>query len=553
MAIGIDLGASAIKLVELTRTAGGFRMLGVSRRYVGAAAKGGDVPRAALKEACPNSNVRRDGWLGLTGRDLNLRVVFYAKTPPANYRKLVGFELAQQRETQPEFYIDSCTLRTPDLQYSNYLTMVGSIRREWMDPRLAALKEMHIDVREAVPNGLALYAAYRLTGATDPGAVLLVDLGAENMEIAIVRQGALVFAKNVTNGARIFDEHIASALSVSPSEAEAVKVRHGALGSAGETEDTMSTEVRPVLRGAASQIVGVIQSTARYGKTQIHEQELRIEKVYLSGGGARLRGLPEYLKGMLGMELEILDPFKAIDLSRVEAAAPGDMRQLPTDLTCAIGLAALSLQASDAPVMSLVPDAVRTRREFRRTKLWLAAAGAVAATAMLVLSLFAGMDLRRATGARDDLRATVEKAEALSGELESIDAQGVEVRTKSEWLRASVEPGRVVFDSFVRLRKIIPDGLKLTGLELAAVADPRARTGVRPPGRKVLTIRGEVSERLTGGPADAIARVADVLRDEERGVEVSKPVVTRSDQHPGWHDFMLKVEFGPRPPAEPGK
>src|SRR6185369_2795426 len=82
-----------------------------------------------------------------------------------------------------------------------------------------------LDVRDAVPNSFALFTAYRSAYDPGPGTVLLLDIGSDNMDISFVRAGRLIFARNVSSGARAFDTQTAAATECAPEAAEARKVK----------------------------------------------------------------------------------------------------------------------------------------------------------------------------------------------------------------------------------------------------------------------------------------------------------------------------------------
>src|SRR5262249_1865186 len=143
------------------------------------------------------------GVVGLSGRDINLQVVQQPAMKPLNYRVMMGYELDQRRGEATDLYLDYCTLREPDAFFPQYLALIGMGKSAYVDDRIDLLAKSALDVRDAVPNSFALYSAYRNAYGTEPGTVLLLDIGSDNMDIAFVRGGRLIFARNVSSGARV--------------------------------------------------------------------------------------------------------------------------------------------------------------------------------------------------------------------------------------------------------------------------------------------------------------------------------------------------------------
>src|SRR4029077_19445209 len=132
------------------------------------------------------------------------------------------------------------------------------------------------------------------------------DIGSDNMDIAFVRGGRLIFARNVSSGARAFDSQIAGARGCSPEEAELLKVSSANLGPSENSEDDEAEDsIRGPVRSAAGQLSGFITSSINHAKMQLNDKELAVDKIYLSGGGARLKGLVEYLSGALKIPVEL--------------------------------------------------------------------------------------------------------------------------------------------------------------------------------------------------------------------------------------------------------
>src|SRR6185295_5516378 len=293
MSYGVDIGSTAVKVVQVRRTFGGYKMVGAARKRV--AAKGDKaVVQKAVADALGPRNGQRAGVVGLSGRDINLQIVQQPAMKPLNYRVMMGYELDQRRGEATDMYLDYCTLREPDQFFPQYLALIGLGKSAYVDERIDYLVKSSLDVRDAVPNSFALFTAYRSAYDPEPGTVLLLDIGSDNMDIAFVRAGRLIFARNVSSGARVFDTQIAGARDISLEEAEVLKVSSANLGPSASPEDEEREDaVRGPVRSAAGQLSGFMTSTINHAKMQLNDKELTVDKVYLSGGGARVRGLVE--------------------------------------------------------------------------------------------------------------------------------------------------------------------------------------------------------------------------------------------------------------------
>jgi type IV pilus assembly protein PilM len=153
--------------------------------------------------------------------------------------------------------------------------------------------------------------------------VVLINVGAAVSNINIVARGITTFTRDITMGGNAFTEEIQKQLNISYDEAEALKVG----GGQGESDAVVPQEVERVIQGVADQMGGEIQrSLDFYASTS---PEGAIGRFYLSGGTARIPALFKVIEARAGVPVEVLNPFKAIEIDNkrfdpavILAAAP---------------------------------------------------------------------------------------------------------------------------------------------------------------------------------------------------------------------------------------
>ena len=594
MSYGVDIGSTAVKVVQVRRTFGGYKMVGAARKRVAKGDKA--VVQKAVTDALGPRNGQRAGVVGLSGRDINLQIVQQPAMKPLNYRVMMGYELDQRRGEATDMYLDYCTLREPDQFFPQYLALIGLGKSAYVDERIDYLVKSSLDVRDAVPNSFALFTAYRCSYDPEPGTVLLLDIGSDNMDIAFVRAGRLIFARNVSSGARIFDTQIAGATECSPEEAEARKVKLANLGPPEGAEDELAESLRGPVRSAAGQLSGFITSSINHAKMQLNDKELAVDKVYLSGGGSRVRGLADYLSSSLKMPVELLDPFKKVDTSAVEAMGGGAIRELPTDMAVALGLAQLVSPPAHATSISILPENLKKRRAFFHTNLWLGLGGAVVAATLLVLTGLAFVRRSQQRDLRDEFLAQTGDVKKKMDEMESLERDQRETAAKTDYLLSHLAGGRVMLDTVARLSKALPPEIRLRDMKLADPDAPRGRRTSRdrddvtrvaftvrrrglvigeidretdaelqlrgqsepfkeedvvdglkqgvikwPAFGRVIVLTGEIDDNIRNGPQESLRVLCDQISDPSRGVKASNK--QKASDKPGWRQFDLTITF----------
>jgi type IV pilus assembly protein PilM len=162
--------------------------------------------------------------------------------------------------------------------------------------------------------------------------VVLINAGASVVNINIISNGITVFTRDVTIGGNQFTEEIQKQLNVSYEEAEALKIG----GVRGDADAVVPQEVERVLASVAEQVAGEIQrSLDFYAGTAA---DANFTKVYLSGGTARIPALFKTIESRTGVPVEILNPFRKIDVDN-RKFDPAFIMEVAPMAAVAVGLA----------------------------------------------------------------------------------------------------------------------------------------------------------------------------------------------------------------------
>jgi Tfp pilus assembly protein PilN len=159
------------------------------------------------------------------------------------------------------------------------------------------------------------------------GVNALIDSGATKTSINIVKDNRLQFTREITTAGNDFTEAIQEAATLEGgaldfAKAEEIKKEYG-IPKEKDTEEAkghvslqkISFVVRPVLE----RIISEINRSFEFYKSR--SKEKAIERIFISGGGATLKGLKEYLADQLGTGVELLIPFE--DMKPALAIATG--------------------------------------------------------------------------------------------------------------------------------------------------------------------------------------------------------------------------------------
>jgi len=144
----------------------------------------------------------------------------------------------------------------------------------------------------------------RLITTGDPTLTLVVDIGGRSSAIAVCGGGLIRYCVQTDFAGGSLTQSLASGLNINIQRAEELKKQRGLAGTGGEYE--LSTLIAPFLDVILSETKRVKDA---YEKTY----KGKIERIVLSGGGANLKGIEEYVSKEFGMPVLKVDPSARIN------------------------------------------------------------------------------------------------------------------------------------------------------------------------------------------------------------------------------------------------
>ncbi|MGC9046638.1 MAG: type IV pilus assembly protein PilM [Minisyncoccia bacterium] len=169
-------------------------------------------------------------------------------------------------------------------------------------------------------------AAVRAVSSSNDQPTLIIDIGAEVTSLSIESNGIIEYATEADYGGAFLTKAVSKSLDINPYRAEELKIRNGLYGQGGES--ILSNSIMPfldIIIQEAFRVMNIYSKT--YGKD--------VTKVILIGGGAKLLGINEYFNKQLN--LPVYDPliFKKVKYPSILEPL---IKDLDKELAIAVGL-----------------------------------------------------------------------------------------------------------------------------------------------------------------------------------------------------------------------
>ncbi len=163
--------------------------------------------------------------------------------------------------------------------------------------------------------------------------VAIVHIGASLTSIVIAKNGAPVFIREKDLGGDFLTETIQKEFGFSAEKSEAVKK--------GETSEGITKgALKGIMEMVFNDISSELSKTIEFFSGQFSDTAL--DRIYLSGGGSLMDGLPDFVENKFNLPVEYLNPFRNV-IYNEKAFSSGDLEKNAPIFTVATGLAMRTL------------------------------------------------------------------------------------------------------------------------------------------------------------------------------------------------------------------
>jgi type IV pilus assembly protein PilM len=334
--IGIDIGSSSVKLVQLKEQKGVFTLQNVGilplplEAIVDNTLMDTSSIVETIKKLLKSLNIRvKDAACSVSGNSVIIRKISLPAMPPEELEDQIHWEAEQYIPFDiNDVHIDFQILASDQNDPSKMEVLLVASKKEIINDYLAVFNEAGINLAVVDVDSFAIQNAFELNYDIGPdNVVALINIGASIMNLNIVKNDISLFTRDVQMGGNLYTEEIQKQFGVSGEEAERIKVS-GDVPDQAKLRDTIS-RVNETLAMEMRRSLDFYNTTAGEGK---------INNVYISGGGAKTPMLVEAVQQRLGLPVEIINPFCNIKYNEKEFD-PEYLNEIGPLVTVAVGLA----------------------------------------------------------------------------------------------------------------------------------------------------------------------------------------------------------------------
>jgi len=325
--VGLDLGSSAIKVVQVKQQKRGVQLVnfGIEPVPPQSIVDGSVMNSSAVAEAISSLFAKlkirqKEVALAISGHSVIIKKI----TVPMMTAEELDEQIHWEAEHHIPFAKDDVELDHQILgetgQNQMEVLLVGA-KKEIVTDYAALAREANLNPVVVDVAAFSLQNCFELSYGVSEQTTALVNVGASISTINILQNGISLFTRDMTIGGNSFTEEIQKHLNVGYEEAEAYKCG----GTAGD--EVVPQEVDDILRQQAEVMAGEFQRSFDFFLATTADGS--IDKIYLCGGSARVPALRKAIETRARIPLDILDPFKGVtvdssrfDMDYVQMQAP---------------------------------------------------------------------------------------------------------------------------------------------------------------------------------------------------------------------------------------
>ena len=321
--IGLDISSTTVKLLELSRQGGGFRVENYSVKPLPANAvveKNINEPEAVaqvLRAMVQGSRTKtKDAAVAVSGSSVITKLVempgdlseeqmeAYISTEADQY---IPYPL---EEVALDFDIQGPSAKNPD----QVEVLLAACRSENVETRVSVLEIAGLNPRVVDVEAYTMERAFELVREQledqDEQVVAIIDVGATMTTLSVLVDGKTIYTREQLFGGKQLTEEIQRRYGLSAEEAGLAKKQGG-------LPDDYETEVLEPFKDA------VVQQVTRslqffFSSSQYND----VDHIILAGGVASLEGLGGLIEEKLGTQATVADPFANMSIaSRVNSSS----------------------------------------------------------------------------------------------------------------------------------------------------------------------------------------------------------------------------------------
>jgi len=337
---GVDIGASAIKLVELEKEEGRHKLKNYAIFSLKEYLKENWYQTPSESQKLPNKELAEIIKETMEEAKVISKAAYFSLPVYSSFSTLIDFPAMSEKEIETAISFEAKKyVPVPITEVVLDWSLINPLnKQEGIQVLLMAVPKKIINRYNEVIQltGLSLsaleseiFSLSRALIGNDKSTVIIIDMGARSVSLSIVDGGYIRVIGNLEMGGLKMTKTISQQMNISFGEAEKLKKSLSAKQSSSQQSAQLKEIIHSVLNAVIFEIKKVIDSyQSKYNR--------KVEKCVLVGGGVQVPGFVEYFTSKLGLDISLGNPFARVIYPPLLEPI---IKELGPSLAVAVGLA----------------------------------------------------------------------------------------------------------------------------------------------------------------------------------------------------------------------
>lgn len=334
--IGIDVGSSSLKLVQLKETKGSFQLLNlgiialppeaiVDNSLMDSASIADSVKKLVSSLAVKTKDVA----CSISGNSVIIRKIVLPAMPPEELEDQISWEAEQYipfdiNDVNMDFQILSPDNNDP----SKMNVLLVASKKDIINDYVSLFNEAGLQLSVVDVDSFSVQNAFEINHDLAPDSIVaLINIGASVMNINVIKDGLTLFTRDVQSGGNLYTEEIQKQFGISRQDAELSKML---------VTETDNKPLQDLLFRVNETIIQEIRRSLDFYNSTAGDD--RITGIYVSGGGSKVFKLNEMISQRTGLPVESINPFAKLKYSEKDFD-PEYLQEIGPLMAVPVGLA----------------------------------------------------------------------------------------------------------------------------------------------------------------------------------------------------------------------
>ncbi|MCM8795183.1 MAG: pilus assembly protein PilM [Candidatus Omnitrophica bacterium] len=299
--VGLDIGSYALKLIKL-------KFLKEKTELCDFALEPAGPDLAASLQKVVQSYALTEVNLSVSGPSTAIRYVNFPRMTNEELKQALKFEVQKYIPfSVDEVNLDSFILKD-NLPGNQMLVLLVAVKKDFLNERLKLIESTGLKANRVEVDSVSLVNAFNFNYSEDERlrnkTIALLNIGAAISNLNILENGTLRLSRDIPLAGGNFTQKLTEIMQIDFKSAEALKINPDK-----ESMQNLSQALERVLSNLAHEV----RTSFDYYESQSASS---VVEIFLSGGGSRFLGLKDILANLLGIEVELWNPFNKIEIAK---------------------------------------------------------------------------------------------------------------------------------------------------------------------------------------------------------------------------------------------